>query len=196
MTTCRASALATIILLAAPSALALPPAAAPEDGVPLRAGDSVTFDLGALPERFEGEARATCVGTRFAATGVVEARCSRPVRFEVPAGDAKMTFVFKGAGGREQRIDLPVTRAKKPVTFVAPSAGTLLQPQPTTFPKETMDRAARAAAEPQCGNCRGSGFRLESVKVTREPLPPDGALPVRLAITPAAPPPGGAPTPK
>lgn len=197
MTTRQASTLALIIRLglglAAPSALALPPAAAaPDGGVPLRAGDTVAFELGALPERFEGEAKATCLGTRIAATGPVEARCTRPVRFEVPAGDAKMTFVFKGAGGREQRIDLPVTRAKKPVTFVAPTAGTLLEPQPTTFPEGAVERAARAAAEPQCGNCRGVGFRLESVKVTREPLPPDGALPVRLAITQAAPPPGGA----
>lgn len=177
-------------------ARAEPPGAPADAGVPLRAGDTVAFDLGALPERFEGEAKATCLGTRIAATGVVEARCTRPVRFEVPSGDAKMTFVFKGAGGREQRIDLPVTRAKKPVTFVAPTAGTLLQPQPTTFPQETVDRAARAAAEPQCGGCRGQGFRLESVQVTREPLPPGGDLPVRLAITRAAPPPGGEPPSK
>jgi hypothetical protein len=199
VTTCSASTLALTITLglAASAAMAAPPAATPEDGVRLGAGDTVAFDLGALPERFEGEAKATCLGTRIAATGPVEARCTRPVRFEVPSGDAKMTFVFKGAGGREQRIELPVTRAKKPVTFVAPSAGTLLGPLPTVFPPETPERAARAAAEPQCSGCRGSGFRLQSVEVTRQPLPPGGgSLPVRLAITPAAPPPGGASPPK
>jgi hypothetical protein len=186
----------TLIALAA---RAEPPGAPADAGVPLRVGDTVVFDLTALPDRFEGEAKATCLGTRIAATGVVEARCTRPVRFEVQAGDAKMTFLFKGApaaGGREQRIDLPVTRSKKPVTFVAPTAGTLLQPQPTTFPQETVERAARAAAEQQCGGCRGQGFRLESVQVTREPLPPGGDLPVRLAITRAAPPPGGEPPSK
>ncbi len=105
------------LLVAAGPALAAPPApSAPAPAaIPVRAGDTVSFDLGALPERFEGEAKASCLGTRIAATGPVEARCERLFRFEVAPGDARMTFVFKGAaaaGGRERRIELPLTRER------------------------------------------------------------------------------------
>lgn len=182
-----------LFLAAAAPALAAPPpapAASPAASVPLHAGDTVTFDLSGLPERFEGEAKATCLGTRIAATGPVEARCERAFRFEVSPGDARLTFVFRGvaaAGGRERRIDLPILRAKKPVTFVAPSDGALTQPSPTVLPAEVSEKAARAAAATQCGSCVGTGFQLDAVKVTRSPLPPGGDLPVRIGITPAPP---------
>lgn len=179
----RASALALFLAVTPAARAGAPPADA---GVPLKAGDTVSFDLTALPERFEGEAKATCIGTRIAATGPVEARCVRHVRFEVRADDAKMAFVFRpSTGGRAQRIELPLTRSRKAVTFLTPAAGTLLSPEPTVFPEGTAEKAARAAAEPQCGLCRGEAFRLQSVEVTKPPLPPGGDLPVRLGITAA-----------
>lgn len=185
------AALAWILTVAA-SAAAEPPAAPPA-AIPLSKGDSVAFELKALPDSFDGEGKAVCVGTRIVATGPAEARCLRPFRFTVPADAARMVYTFRAKeGGREVRIELPVTRAAKPVIFVAPSAGSLLSPPPTPFPEEVADRAARKAAAEQCGGCAGEGFALESFEVTKPPLPPGGALPVRIAVTstvPAAPPP-------
>lgn len=167
------------LLVSATVASAAPPPA----GVPVAKGDTVTFELTALPDRFEGEATATCTGTRIDATGPVDARCERTFRFELPPGDARMTYLFKPATGKERGIVLPITRERKPVSFVAPSDGTLLAPQPIVFPPEKIDAAARAAAGPQCDLCQGVEFRLVDVKVTRQPIPPGGALPVKIGIT-------------
>lgn len=176
------AALASILSVTA-SAAAEPPGAAAAP-IPLARGDSVAFELSRLPDAFEGEGKAVCVGTRISATGPVEARCERPFRFEVPVGDARMVYTFLEKGGRETRIELPITRAAKPVTFVAPADGSLQPPPPTTpFPEEAAERAARKAAGRQCGACAGEGFTLESVEVTKRPGPPDGTLPVRLAVT-------------
>lgn len=186
----RTTTLAAISFLATSPAFAAPPAPTGEAGsagIPVRAGDTVGFDLSALPEKFEGEAQAICLGRRVDATGPVAATCERTFKFEISPKEARMTFVFKPASGSDvRRIELPISREKKPVTFVAPSAGTLVQPEPTVLPPETAEKAARAAALQQCAECRGVGFRLDSVKVTRPPLPPGGDLPVRIGITPAS----------
>lgn len=172
------------------AAAATAPAASAADGTALRKGDTVTFDLSALPRRLEGVGQASCAGTVIQAIGPVESRCQRTFEFEIAPGDARMTFVFRAApGGRETPVALPVVRSVKPVTFVAPSDGSLLPPAPTAFAPEATDRAARKAAEEQCRRCEGRGFMLESFKVTRQPGPPDGALPVRLQITRTPPPP-------
>ncbi len=68
---------------------------------------------------------------------------------------------------------------------MAPSDGTLAQPSPIVLPAGTAEKAARSVAERQCGLCVGEGFRLDTVTVTRDPLPPGGALPIRIGITPA-----------
>jgi hypothetical protein len=96
-----------------------------------------------------------------------------------------MTYTFRGAKGAESRISLPITRAAKPVTFVAPTDGSILAPEPTPLPEQAIDPAARRAAEKQCVACKGEGFALESFVVTKKPGGEE--LPVRLAITPAAP---------
>jgi hypothetical protein len=175
-----------LILLSGATAAA-PPAspapAAPKEVAKLHAGDTVRFELSSLPEVFEGEGSAVCVGTRIAATGPETARCERPYRFEVPVQESRMTYTFRGAKGGESRIDLPITRAAKPVTFVAPSDGSLLSPAPTQLPEQPTDVAARKAAEQQCVACEGKGFTLESFEVTRRPG--GEGLPVRIAITPA-----------
>lgn len=187
VTTPHATLLAVTVSLAATSAVAAPPAVMPSAGVALKAGDTVSIDLSALPWRLEGEAKVTCVGVRFVGTGPTESRCVRVVRFDLPADGVRMTLLFKGAGGREQSIDLPVTRSTTPVTFVAPSAGSLLSPKPTVIPPEEVERAAKANAEAQCANCGGQGFKLESVEVTRQPLPPGTSLPFRFSVTSTAP---------
>jgi hypothetical protein len=163
-------------------------AGADAGAVPLKAGDQVKFELSALPQAFEGEGKATCTGTRVLATGPTEVPCQQRFRFEVPVEDARMVFTFRAAkGGAERRIELPATRAAKPVAFTAPADGTLLPPAPITLPQDATDRAARQAAVARCGECQGSDFSLTSFEVTRRPVPANGELPVRLAITPAAP---------
>lgn len=183
-------------LLLSSGAASAPPASPPPASVKeitkLKAGDTVRFELTSLPASFEGEGRAVCVGTRIAATGPEEARCERSFRFEVPTQESRMTYTFRASKGGDSRIDLPITRTAKPVTFVAPADGALLSPAPTQLPERATDVAARRAAEQQCGACSGKGFELESFEVTKWP----GAetLPVRIAVTPAAPNP--APTPR
>jgi len=170
----------------AAAAPAAPPAPAAAEVAKLRAGDTVKFELSRLPGSFEGEGRAVCVGTRIAATGPETARCERSFRFEIPAQEARMTYTFRAAKGAETRISLPITRDAKPVTFVAPADGALLAPEPTPLPEKGIDPAARKVAEQQCATCKGDGFALESFEVTKRPGGEE--LPVRLAITPAAPP--------
>lgn len=177
-----------LLLLAAASAAAAPaapPAPAATEVARLHAGDTVRFELARLPDSFEGEGLAVCVGTRIAATGPETVRCERPFRFEIPAQESRMTYTFRAPKGAETRISLPITRAATPVTFVAPSDGALLAPEPTPLPEQAIDPAARKVAGQQCAACRGEGFTLESFKVTKRPGAEE--LPVRLAITPAAP---------
>jgi len=184
----RTTFTAVFLALAASTHAAPPPAEAPS-AIPLKAGDTVSFDLSALPDRLEGEAKATCIGTRISAIGPTEARCVRPLRFEVDPGDARMTFVFKGAADArrrerpaERRIDLPIRREKRPITFVAPSDGTLDGPSTSDLAADAAEKAANALAARACAGCAGEGFRLEKVEVTREPA---ADLPVRIGITPA-----------
>jgi hypothetical protein len=172
------------ILLSASGALAAPPAAQPAGGpVPLKAGDRVEFDLTSLPSALEGEGLAACVGIQNTATGPVAAKCERPFKFELPADDAHMSFTFRGKAGRERPIELPLLRSSRPVTFIAPSDGSLLPPGPSDFPQKATDAAARKVAERRCGECIGNGFILESVKVTRSPVPGPGSLPVKFTVT-------------
>jgi hypothetical protein len=172
------------ILLSASGALAAPPPAKPAGGaVALKAGETVEFDLTSLPSALEGDGLATCVGVRNTATGPVAAKCERPFKFELPADDIHMSFTFRGKTGRERSIELPVLRSSRPVTFVAPSDGSLSPPEPSSFPSEATDAAARKVAERRCGECIGNGFILESVKVTRSPVPGPGSLPVKYTVT-------------
>jgi hypothetical protein len=172
-----------LVLLSASGALAAAPPAQPAGGaVQLKAGDTVEFELDRLPDALEGDGLAICVGLRNSATGPVEATCERPFRFELPSGDAHMVFTFRGSTGRETPVELPVVRSSRPVTFVAPSDGSLLPPGPTSFRSEASDGAARKAAELQCGRCQGTGFKVESFKVTRSPIPAAGSLPVKFKV--------------
>jgi hypothetical protein len=174
-----------VIVLSATRAAAAPPAASPAgSAIPLKAGDTVRFDLSRLPDALVGEGKALCVGTRIAATGPTEARCEPTFRFEAPAGEMRMVYTFRPAkGGGETPIAIPITRERKPVSFVAPSDGSILSPQPTPFAKGASDGAARRAAEAQCGACQGQGFSLQSFEVTKNPAPPDGSLPVRIEVS-------------
>jgi len=186
----NAVALCWMLLSANPAAAAPPPAPGPAEGdaVTLRAGDTVRFEVTKRAAPMRGEGRAVCAGSRVDATGPVDATCERPFSFEVEAAAARLVFTFRPAkGGREARVDVPAAPGAKPVTFVAPSDGSLLSPPPTPFPQEATDGAARKAAEAQCAACKGSGFTLQSFEVTRKPNPADADLPVRLAVTPAAP---------
>jgi hypothetical protein len=171
----RTTAVTLAISLAAalPAAAAAPaPAASAADGTPLQKGDTVTFDLTALPRRLEGGGQAICVGTIITAVGPTASRCERTFEFELAGEGARLTYVFRAAsGGRETRVELPVVRSTRPVTFVAPSDGSFLPPAPITFPAEATDRAARKAAGEQCRRCNGQGFTLDSFKVTRQPGP-------------------------
>jgi hypothetical protein len=174
----------TWILLSGSSALAAPPPVPTGGGaVALKSGDTVEFDLASLPSALEGAGLATCVGMRNTGTGPVEAKCERPFKFELPADATRMAFTFRGTTGRETPIELPVISSRRPVTFVAPSDGSLLPPGPSSFPQEATDAAARKVAERQCGECEGNAFILDSVKVTRSPVPGAGSLPVKLKIT-------------
>jgi hypothetical protein len=156
-------------------------------GVPLRAGDTVEFDLSALPSRYEGAGKAACKGTFLSATGPAEILCERTYRFEVPPGGARTTYLFRAAaGGRESRVEVPLTRERRPVVFTAPADGTLQPPGPVTIPDQATERAARQAAQSECGRCQGASFRLESFEVTQPPKPVDGSGSIRLEITPAA----------
>lgn len=196
MTRIRTAPLALLLLLAARTAAAppSPPAPVAAEVAKLHAGDTVRFELSALPDSFTGEGRAVCVGTRIAATGPETARCERPFRFEIPAQESRMTYTFRTAKGAESRISLPITRAAKPVTFVAPADGALLAPEPTPMPEQAIEPAARKAAGQQCVACKGEGFALDSFEVTKRPGAEE--LPVRLAITPAAPKPAPEGSPK
>jgi hypothetical protein len=165
----RTAPLGLLLLTAASAAPAppAPPAPVAAEVAKLHAGDTVRFELSALPDAFGGEGRAVCVGTRITATGPETARCERSFRFEIPAQESRMTYTFRAAKGAESRISLPITRAAKPVTFVAPADGALLAPEPTPLPESAIDPAARKAAEQQCPVCRGEGFTLESFEVTK-----------------------------
>jgi hypothetical protein len=180
----RTIALSLLAALAASDARAQAPSGG---GVPLRAGDTVEFDLSALPSRYEGAGKAACKGTVLSATGPAEILCERTYRFEVPPGGARTTYLFRAAaGGRESRVEVPVTREKRPVAFTAPADGTLQPPGAVTVPPEATDRAARQAAQAECARCQGASFRLESFEVTQPPKPVDGSGSIRLEITPAA----------
>jgi hypothetical protein len=184
MTRTSVAAALSWILLSGSSALAAPPPVPPADGgVALKTGDTVEFELTGLPSALEGEGLAVCVGTQNAATGPVEARCERTFKFALPADETRMTFTFRGSNGRETPVELPVLRSSRPVTFVAPSDGSLVPPGSSSFQSDTTDAAARRVAERQCGECRGSGFMLDSVKVTRSPIPAPESMPVKLKIT-------------
>jgi len=183
----RLAFVAVILLSAARAAGApptVPPAASPSaPPIPVKAGDTIRFDLSRLPNALEGEGKALCVGTRIAATGPTEARCEPTFRFEAPAGEMRIVYTFRPAkGGGETPIALPITRERKPVSFAAPSDGSIVSPPPTPFAKEASDGAARRAAEAQCGECRGQGFSLQSFEVTKSPRPADGSLPIRIEV--------------
>lgn len=204
-------ALTTAALLAqpAPSAPAPAPAAAPaatrppasatspatatkaapaEPPIPVRAGDRVAFDISAFPTGYEGTAKATCRGTVITAVGPEETVCERTYTFEAPPGSARMVYVFRPAqGSGERRIELPLTRERKPVEFVAPSDGALHPPAPIVLPPEAADAAAKRGAARACASCRGSGFELERFEVTRPPAPVGGSLSVAIGISSPAP---------
>ncbi len=179
------------VLTLAVAATAGPASAqAPGEGIALRARDTVQFDLTALPSRYEGEGKVACKGTVIMATGPEEAVCERTFKFEVPSGGSRMVYVFRAAaGGRESRVELPLTRQRRPEDFTAPADGSLLPPAPVTIPAEVADRAARTTAEAQCAVCRGGVFSLESFEVTKPPAAVDGSPSVRLKITTAVKPP-------
>lgn len=172
-----------ILALAATLPAAAGAQAPASGGLPLRAGDTVQFDLGALPLGYEGAGKAACKGTVVRAIGPQEEGCERTYRFEVPADGSRMTYVFRAADGRETRIDLPLTSDRRPVDFTAPADGSLLPPAPVTIPAEVADRAARAAAGSACGRCPGGGFKVVSFEVTKPPAPVGGSPSVRLKIT-------------
>ncbi|HSN92694.1 MAG TPA: hypothetical protein VLS93_15795 [Anaeromyxobacteraceae bacterium] len=174
---------ATLSLLAALAASAAG-AQAPSGGVPLRAGDVVRFDLSQLPRRYEGTGRVVCRGAVLAATGPEESVCDRTYRFEVPPGGARTTYVFRAAsGGRESRVEVPLIRESRPISFTAPADGTIQPGAPVEIPAEAVERAARSAAQAECGRCRGRGFQLEAFEVTDPPRPVDGAGSIRLDVT-------------
>jgi hypothetical protein len=161
------------------------PAAAAAGGgaVPLKAGDAVQFDLTALPSRYEGAGKVACKGTVIKATGPETEVCERSYRFEVPSDGSRMTYLFRAAaGGQERRIDLPLTRQRRPIDFAAPADGSLLPPAPVTIPAEVADRAARKTAEAQCARC-GNGFVLTDFEVTKPPAAVDGSPSIGLKIT-------------
>lgn len=179
------SLILTVALAAALPAAARAQAPSAGDGIALRAGDTVQFDLTALPSRYEGAGKAACKGTVIKATGLESAVCERTYRFEVPSGASRMTYLFRAtAGGPESRIELPLTRQRRPIDFAAPSDGALLPPAPVTVPAEVADRAARSTAEAQCAQC-GDGFVLTSFQVTKPPAAVDGSPSIRLKITTA-----------
>jgi hypothetical protein len=160
------------------------PAAAAGAGTALRAGDVVEFDLSGLPSRYEGAGKAVCEGTVIKATGPELAPCERTYRFEVPPGDARMVFTFRAtAGGRESRIEVPLTRARRPISFTAPADGALGSPAPVSLSEEAADRAAKREAVAQCGACRGGAFALKSFEITGVPQAADGSLDLRLKVT-------------
>jgi len=179
----------TAVTLASILVSASPLGAAAGEGTVLRAGSIVEFDLSGLPARYEGGGKVVCTGTTVTAVGPTAARCEREYRFEVPPGSTRTTYVFKAAqGGRESRVDLPVVRTEKPVTFIVPADGSLLSPGPAAIPPEAADAAAKATAEAECRKCKGGAFSVESSEVTQEPAPVGGTLSVKLRIKPALPP--------
>lgn len=181
MTTLSTTALALLLAAAAPPLAAAPAAGA---GTALRAGDVVEFDLSGLPSRYEGAGKAVCEGTVIKATGPELAPCERTYRFEVPTGDARMVFTFRAAaGGRESRIEIPLTRARQPISFTAPADGALGSPAPVTLSGEVAERAAKREAAEQCGACRGGEFALVSYEITEAPKAADGSLDLRLKVT-------------
>ncbi|HSN14088.1 MAG TPA: hypothetical protein VLT61_05610 [Anaeromyxobacteraceae bacterium] len=181
MTPSTPTILALVLAIVPAAARAQAPSAG--DGIALRAGDTVQFDLTALPSRYEGAGKATCTGTVIKATGLEAAVCERTYRFEVPSGASRMTYLFRAtAGGQERRIELPLTRQRRPIDFAAPSDGALLPPAPVTIPAEVADRAARSTAEAQCAQC-GDGFALKSFQVTKPPVAVDGSPSIGLKIT-------------
>ena len=181
MTRPKTIALSLLAALAASDARAQAPAGG---GVPLRAGDTVAFDLSALPKRYEGAGKVACKGAVLSATGPAEVLCERTYRFEVPPGGARTTYVFRATtGGRESRVEVPLTRESSPVSFTAPADGTLQPPGSVTVPYEATERAARQVAQSECGRCQGGTFRLESFEVTQQPKPVDGSGSIRLEIT-------------
>lgn len=194
----RLARLTALLLALLALAAAAPPAPPkPSDAVPLRAGDDVRFDLSAFPSRYEGAGRSTCKGTVISAIGPEEALCERTWTFEVPAGSARMVYVFRPAkGGGERRVELPLVRERKPVEFKAPADGALHPPGPVTLPPEAADGAAKGAAERSCRSCRGTGFVLETFEVTRPPGPVDGTPSVNLRITSTVQPPQAGTAPK
>jgi hypothetical protein len=173
----------TLALAASLPAAARAQATSPGAGaIPLKAGDAVQFDLTALPSRYEGAGKVACKGTVIKATGLETAVCERTYRFEVPSGGSRMTYLFRAAaGGQERRIELPLTRQRRPIDFAAPADGSLLPPAPVTIPAEVADRAARATAEAQCAQC-GDGFVLTSFEVTKPPAAVDGSPSIGLKI--------------
>jgi hypothetical protein len=76
-----------------------------------------------------------------------------------------------------------LTSQRRPVDFTAPAEGSLQPPAPVTIPPEVAGRAARAAAEAECGRCRGGEFTLASFEVTSPPVPADGSPSIRLKVT-------------
>lgn len=192
MTILSTTTLALLLAAAPDPGPAKPPAGS---AVPLRAGDTVQFDLTALPSRYEGAGKVTCEGTVILATGPEETLCTRTFRFEVPPGGSQMTYVFRATvGGRETRIPLPLTRQSRPIDFKALAAGSLLSPAPVVIPAEVTDRAAASAAAAGCRGCRGGAFALQSFEVTSPPAPVDGTSSIRLKVTTTAPAPS-APAP-
>lgn len=169
----------------APAAAAAPAAGAgAAAGTALRAGDVVEFDLSGLPSRYEGAGKAVCEGTVIKATGPELEPCERSYRFELPTGEARMVFTFRAAaGGRESRVEIPLTRAPRPISFTAPADGALGPPAPVTLPGEAAERAAKRAAAAQCAACRGGAFALKSWEITEVPKAADGSLDLRLKVT-------------
>lgn len=150
---------------------------------PLSAGDTVQFDLSALPRSYEGAGKVICKGTVVRATGPQEERCDRTFRFQVPSGAASFTYLFRPkAGGRETSIDLPITRESRAVSFTAPSDGTLTPPAKVGIPPEAADEAARSQASSECEHCEGGDFSVEEVEVTEVPKPVGGTPRIQLRI--------------
>lgn len=181
MTRTTGAALSLVAALAAGGAGAQSSAAG---GVSLRAGDAAEFDLSRLPRRYEGTGKAVCRGTVVGAIGPQESVCERTYRFEVPPGGARATYVFRAAsGGRETRVEVPLTRESRPHVFRAPADGTLLPAAPVAIPEEATERAARTAARAECDRCPGAGFVLETFEITAPPAPIDGEGSIRIDIT-------------
>lgn len=176
-------ALLGVLALAAP-ALAL----AGADGIPLKKGDVVELDASGLPDAYLGTAKATCRGGRISAVGPEVVTCEQAVRFAAPAGAAKLAYVFHGASpaGATVPVDVPLTRAEKPRTFVAPSDGTLSPPGPGKFSRDAIEAAAREAAQKACGACTGgTGFALQRYEIVEPPATPADAK-ISVRVRPAA----------